>query len=284
LSNEDTRTQMALGIANGITKFQPLSGFKDISGHWAFESIHRLNEKGIVFGSNDKYSPERPLTRAEFLTIMDRVFEFSIEKAGGESTVQEEEPAGDDMPLEGDAAVEGLEIVEEEVPLEDADSIEGDVPAEGETSVEGNQSTMEDPVMEDSMIDIKKSVPKSDFSDMDLTHWAYTILEKAYSQGYIQGYPDGSVRPDQAITRAEVSVLFDRIWNEDSKKNEFPIGILLFDDVPDYSWYASSVYRLKGASIIRGISETTFIPDRYMNRAEIAAMIDRYMVQFDSNS
>lgn len=245
LSSGESREKMAVGIANGIEKFQPVSGFKDVIGHWAFQSIHRLNEKGIVLGSNDKFSPERPLTRAEFLTMMDRVFEFSLEFR----ETQDEEMIENE--------VEGKEII----PVEEEDN-----------EVQKDQNI------------IKKSVPTAAFKDMESSHWAFPVLENAVAHGYIQGYPDGSIRPNQAITRAEVSVLFDRIWNKDSEKNHFREDIQLFDDVPNNKWFSSSVYRLKEASILRGISETTFIPDRYMSRAEIAAMIDRYVERFDTHS
>ena len=43
-------------------------------------------------------------------------------------------------------------------------------------------------------------------------HWAAAEIERAISSGYVKGYPDGTFRPDDGVTRAEfVAMLDDRI-------------------------------------------------------------------------
>ena len=45
-------------------------------------------------------------------------------------------------------------------------------------------------------------------------HWADEIIEEAYAEGLIDGYDDGSFKPDQSVTRAEaikvINILLDR--------------------------------------------------------------------------
>lgn len=48
------------------------------------------------------------------------------------------------------------------------------------------------------------------FSDID-GHWAEGWIERAAEDGYFVGYPDGSFRPDQPLTRAEAAVLVVRL-------------------------------------------------------------------------
>jgi len=43
------------------------------------------------------------------------------------------------------------------------------------------------------------------FNDIDSTHWGYSYLKSAYSLGIVQGYIDGSFRPNQNVTRAEIA-------------------------------------------------------------------------------
>jgi hypothetical protein len=49
-------------------------------------------------------------------------------------------------------------------------------------------------------------------------HWAENAIRRAISRGLMQGYPDGSFRPDQPVTRAELAVILDRLEKEDDLK------------------------------------------------------------------
>lgn len=51
------------------------------------------------------------------------------------------------------------------------------------------------------------------FTDVPKDHWAYDVIQKAAEAGWISGYPDGSFKPDQAITRAEVVAITNRMLN-----------------------------------------------------------------------
>lgn len=269
LSSDSERTKMAIGIANGIERFSPLGGFFDIAGHWAFDSIVKLKDKGIVQGSNARYNPQQPLTRAEFLTMMDRVFQFTEVTENEEDILEDEIP--DEEITEEDTNVDEETIVDEKIADEDHAS---------ETEVEEDSNASQKGTVEISSLVTGSILPQ--FKDLEHNHWAYEVIEQAYDKGYIQGYPDGTARPNQPITRAEVTVLFDRIWGDDIKPDTHDIFIdILFVDVPDDAWYATAVYRLKQASIIQGMTEDTFIPERFMNRAEIAVMLDRYMERTD---
>lgn len=46
-----------------------------------------------------------------------------------------------------------------------------------------------------------------DFPDVPVSHWAYREITSAAAKGWINGYPDSTFRPEQSITRAEVTVL-----------------------------------------------------------------------------
>lgn len=51
------------------------------------------------------------------------------------------------------------------------------------------------------------------FTDVAKDHWAYDVIQKAAAAGWISGYPDGSFKPDQPITRAEVVAITNRMLN-----------------------------------------------------------------------
>lgn len=49
------------------------------------------------------------------------------------------------------------------------------------------------------------------FDDIDSSHWSYEIIQKAVAQGYLQGYPDNTVKPDDFIRRCEVVTVVNRL-------------------------------------------------------------------------
>jgi hypothetical protein len=51
------------------------------------------------------------------------------------------------------------------------------------------------------------------FSDVDASHWALKYINSAAAKGWIEGYPDGTFRPENRITRAEVVTLVNRMLN-----------------------------------------------------------------------
>nr|WP_239565798.1 S-layer homology domain-containing protein [Paenibacillus sacheonensis] len=69
------------------------------------------------------------------------------------------------------------------------------------------------------------------FVDAQL-HWAKPILDIAYSNGLIQGYPDGSFKPDSPITRAEAAALVNRLL----QRGEEWTGTRAFADLPESHW------------------------------------------------
>ncbi|WP_409341670.1 N-acetylmuramoyl-L-alanine amidase [Paenibacillus sp. MBLB4367] len=114
-------------------------------------------------------------------------------------------------------------------------------------------------------------VPAS-FRDLPATYWAYETLMKAAKLRYMDGYADGTIRPDQPITRAEAAALLDRIVG-----SKLPAATSGFDDVADTMWAAKAIGRLHAAGIVGGVADNLFAPSRTITRGEISAMMDRYL-------
>ena len=92
---------------------------------------------------------------------------------------------------------------------------------------------------------------------------------------YIIGYPEGDVRPENNITRAEVVTAFYRLLTDEmreshwSLKNNYP-------DVPQDGWYIAPVSVMTNIGIIQGDHEGRFMPDKFITRAELAAVAARF--------
>ena len=225
LADADFRQKLAAGIAVGIEAYKPLEkpgAFADVPlSHWANEAILKLKNKGILEGEAGKYYPERALTRAEFVTMLERQFSLPESAAAGETS-------------QGSSTVTG--------------STYGG-------SSGGSQNTA-----------------AGKFKDLPASHWAYAVMQKAAATGVLSGYEDGSIRPDQPLTRGEAAALIDRvIWPGSSQKANASV----FKDVPVSLWSAASINRLKEKGIVEGATAITFAPERSMTRAEMAALLSR---------
>ncbi|MBR2404135.1 MAG: S-layer homology domain-containing protein [Clostridia bacterium] len=94
--------------------------------------------------------------------------------------------------------------------------------------------------------------------------------------GYINGYPDGSVRPDGNITREEIAAVLYRIK---PMAYDEPIETTgdVFPDVSIDRWSVREIEHLCGYGIIEGYPDGTFRPSGNLTRAEFAALIRRFI-------
>ena len=97
------------------------------------------------------------------------------------------------------------------------------------------------------------------------------LLER--HEEYIAGYPDGTVRPDGKITRAEVAAIFARL----TEKHTLAEFVARFTDVKSTDWFADSIMKLSGKDIITGYPDGTFKPNKSITRAEFAAIASKYI-------
>ena len=93
--------------------------------------------------------------------------------------------------------------------------------------------------------------------------------------GYINGYPDGSVKPDGEITREEMTSILYRIVNHDYEKPFVATGEA-FPDVSMGRWSAHDIEYMSDKDIVYGYPNGEFKPGNNLTRAEFAALIKRF--------
>lgn len=85
------------------------------------------------------------------------------------------------------------------------------------------------------------------FTDISTNDWFYTAVTSAVSYGWINGYSDGSFRPQATITRAEVVTIVNRMLNRTADRNFVDSNATAqFDDVPNTYW---AYYNIMEATI-----------------------------------
>ena len=93
---------------------------------------------------------------------------------------------------------------------------------------------------------------------------------------YVVGYPDGTVRPNGSITRAEVSAILFRLLADDTR-DEYFTSVSSFTDVKAGTWYNNSVATLEKAGVIVDTAAGgAFRPNEAITRAELAAMLAQF--------
>jgi heme-binding NEAT domain protein len=112
-------------------------------------------------------------------------------------------------------------------------------------------------------------------------HWAKAVIERAVALGIVDGYEDGTFRPNNQVNRAEFTVMITRALKPETKATELTFSDL--DSIPE--WAKPSLAKLAGSNVIRGYEDGTFRADRTISRAELAVMIVRALeLPLDSNA
>ncbi len=92
---------------------------------------------------------------------------------------------------------------------------------------------------------------------------------------YVLGYPDGTVKPNAHITRAEVADIFYRLLKAGEVRDKNLTTENAFTDVKQTDWYNTSVSTMTKLGIINGRTAELFAPNENITRAEFAAICAR---------
>ena len=100
---------------------------------------------------------------------------------------------------------------------------------------------------------------------------------------YVIGYPDGNVRPQGNISRAETATIFFRLLKADTRDGNLTAENA-FADVVDGQWFNKAVSTMAKLGIVKGRSAESFAPDAPITRAEFAAICARFNTKSTNTS
>ena len=107
------------------------------------------------------------------------------------------------------------------------------------------------------------------FSDITIGSWYCKYVKAIKDAGITNGYSDGTYRPNNHVTRAEMAVFLAKatsLSTTDCTKKPF-------SDVAVDSWYCKYVKAIKDAGITNGYSDGTYRPNNHVTRAEMAVFL-----------
>lgn len=107
------------------------------------------------------------------------------------------------------------------------------------------------------------------------THEIPEMLNGEDHFAYIAGYPDGTVRPNANISRAEVTSIFFRLLIDEAREQNLT-SENNFSDVNEGEWYNTAISTMAKLGIINGRDDETFAPNAPITRAEFAVICARF--------
>ncbi|MCL6577273.1 S-layer homology domain-containing protein [Kyrpidia sp.] len=119
-------------------------------------------------------------------------------------------------------------------------------------------------------VTVQRVTPQGpDFTDIK-GHWAEALIREAAARGWVTGFPDGSFRPDQPVTRGEFAVMAMKAFGWTAPVDQ-PPHYLDRDGIPDWARDAVAAGTVLG--VLKGYDDGYFRPDRLISRAELGVII-----------
>nr|WP_156314018.1 S-layer homology domain-containing protein [Lysinibacillus sp. ZYM-1] len=118
-----------------------------------------------------------------------------------------------------------------------------------------------------------------EFPDID-GQWYEVAVTSATEAGFMNGYEDGSFRPNDFVSREELAVILSRVIEYDSStdSNAPENHSIQFNDSKDVSkWATEAVQKINSNVIMIGDNEDNFRPHHTTTRAEMAIILSRLL-------
>lgn len=121
------------------------------------------------------------------------------------------------------------------------------------------------------LLDYPVTVTEPTFQDVRPNHYARGNIAAAEEAGLITGYPDGTFRPDQTITKAEMTYILSRAFDFGQE-----MVMLAYDDIPvDYHAY-TNIQQVVAVGLMGGTDDgSTFSPNHKVTRADFSQYLAR---------
>jgi hypothetical protein len=106
------------------------------------------------------------------------------------------------------------------------------------------------------------ALAQAKFSDVQ-GHWASEFIEVLASKNVIAGFPDGTFKPDQSVTRAQFAAIVRQAFNE-NKVRAYPE----FRDVPRNYWAAPAIEEAYETGFMSGYPGNIFQPNQQISKVQ----------------
>ncbi|MEC4815460.1 MAG: S-layer homology domain-containing protein [Scytonema sp. PMC 1069.18] len=109
------------------------------------------------------------------------------------------------------------------------------------------------------------TTPATNFPDVPQDYWAQPFIQALAARNVIVGFPDGTYRPNQAVTRAEFAAMIQKAFDQQQVRQLSPGG---FRDVPPGYWAASAIQEAYETGFISGYPNNLFRPNQQIPKVQ----------------
>jgi hypothetical protein len=126
---------------------------------------------------------------------------------------------------------------------------------------------------------VAQTQTQTQFADVPANHWARQFITSLADRGVIAGFPDGTFRPDEPVTRAQYAAMVRAAFNQSSVR-----GATSFVDVPPNYWAAAAIRQADMMGFLSGYPGNIFQPDQNIPRAQVLVSLANGLNYTASNS
>ena len=102
------------------------------------------------------------------------------------------------------------------------------------------------------------------FNDVSSNYWASSFISELSRRDIIAGFPDGSFRPDQNVTRAQFAAIVRKAFEKSPERNA-----INFTDVPANYWASSAIEEAYRTGFLSGYPGNRFQPEQNIPREQV---------------
>jgi S-layer homology domain len=117
------------------------------------------------------------------------------------------------------------------------------------------------------------------FTDVASGYWANGFIDELASRQIITGFPDGSFRPDEPVTRAQFAAMLRTAFSRNNVRNS-----VSFRDVPGDYWASTAIRDAYTKGFMSGYPENEFRPGEYIPRAQVLVALTSGLGYAPSNN
>jgi S-layer homology domain len=117
------------------------------------------------------------------------------------------------------------------------------------------------------------------FTDVSSGYWANGFIQELANRQIITGFPDGSFKPDEPVTRAQFAAMLKTAFNRSNVRNS-----INFKDVPADYWASTAIRDAYSKGFMSGYPENDFRPGEYIPRAQVLVALTSGLGYAPSNN
>jgi hypothetical protein len=114
------------------------------------------------------------------------------------------------------------------------------------------------------LMSVAPAAAQTTFSDVSSNYWAAQFIQQLSQRGVIAGFPDGSFRPEEPVTRAQFAAMVNKAFQKAPQRQA-----INFVDVPSNYWGASAIQQAYTIGFLSGYPGNRFEPNQAIPRQQV---------------